>query len=76
MNEYGVIQLGGYLLSLPGAFLYLSSMYLAIRLAWLVSGDENVKHFRLTKFSVFGMLFISSVVLLWIQLGVWFYVKA
>lgn len=75
MNEYGVVQLGEYLLSIPGAFLYTVGLYLAMRLAWLLA-DQETKHFRFTKFVAFGVLFVSSVTLLWVQLGVWFYVKA
>lgn len=76
MNEYGVVELGGYLLSVPGAFLYTSSIYLMAMLAWKLAEDEEVAHFRFTRFTVFALALISTMTLLWIQLGVWFYVKA
>jgi hypothetical protein len=76
MNEYGVIQLGEYLLSFPGAVLYLTSTFLGIALAWGLATYNETLHFRLTKFVVFGTLIVSAVTLLWIQVGVWFYVKA
>ena len=76
MNEYGVVQLGEYLVSFPGAILYLISTFLGGLLAWGLASDDKVLHFRLTKFLVYGMLFVSAITLLWIQLGVWFYVKA
>jgi hypothetical protein len=83
MNEYGVVQLGEYLVSVPGAILYLISTFLGGLLAWGIASNSKVLHlktkvlhFRLTKFLVFGLLFVSAITLLWIQLGVWFYVKA
>lgn len=76
MSEYGVVQLGEYLVSVPGALLYAVGTYLAIGLAWALSDYRGTKHFRFTKFAVFGMLFVSVITLLWIALGVWLYVKA
>jgi hypothetical protein len=76
MSEYGVVQLGEYLVSVPGALLYSVGAYLAIGLAWALSDYRDTKHFKFTKFAVFGTLFVSIMTLLWIALGVWFYVKA
>ena len=76
MNEYGVVQLGEYLVSVPGAVLYLASTFLGLALAWGFAIDNETSHFKLTKFIFFGTLIVSAVTLLWIQVGVWFYVKA
>lgn len=76
MDEYGVVQLGEYLVSVPGAILYLVSTFLGGLLAWGIATSKPVVHFRLTKFAVYAVLFVSAITLLWIYLGVWFYVKA
>jgi hypothetical protein len=76
MNEYGVVQLGEYLVSIPGAILYLVSSFLGGLTAWGIATNNSTSHFKLTKFFIFGVLFVSAVTLLWILMGVWFYVKA
>lgn len=76
MNEYGVVQWGEYLVSLPGGVLYLVSLSLAVLLAWGLTADDFSSHFRLTRFAILSVLLLSLVTLLWTQLGVWFYVKA
>lgn len=76
MNEYGVIQIGKYLLSVPGAFLYATAIFLMVRLAWELSGDDAGTPFRFTKFVAYALAFGSTATLLFIQLGVWFYVEA
>ena len=76
MNEYGVVQLGEYLVSVPGAVLYLASTFLGLALAFGLATNNETSHFKVTKFIVFGTLIVSAVTLLWVQVGVWFYVKA
>jgi hypothetical protein len=76
MNEYGVVQLGEYLVSIPGAVLYLVGIFLGGLLAWGLSSNDSLPHFRMTKFVVLALFFTSSVTLLWTLMGVWFYVKA
>jgi hypothetical protein len=76
MNEYGVVQLGEYLVSFPGAVLYLASTFLGMALAWGLAINSETSRFKLVKFVVFGALIVLAVTLLWIQVGVWFYVKA
>ena len=76
MNEYGVVQLGEYLVSFPGAVLYLASTFLGMALAWGLAINNETSRFKLVKFVVFGALIVLAVTLLWIQVGVWFYVEA
>ena len=76
MNEYGVVQLGGYLLSVPGAFLYAIGIFLSLSLARGLAENSQTEHFKLTKFIVYALLLSFLTTVLWIQLGVWFYVKA
>ena len=76
MNEYGVIRLGEYLLSVPGAFLYATAIFLMVSLAWKLSGDGIRTPFRFTSFVVYALALVSTTILLFTQIGVWFYVEA
>jgi hypothetical protein len=76
MNSYGVVPVWDYLLSIPGAVLYLLSVSLGVALSWGLASGDSTGHFKLTKFAVLALIFSSLTTLFWIQLGVWFYVKA
>jgi len=72
MDAYGVIQLGGYLLSIPGLLFYLFSSVAFVFLLWRLSDG----YFRLTKFVILSAATIVFWTLGLVELGLWFYVKA
>lgn len=76
MNEYGVVQLGDYLLSVPGAIIYTVTIVLLLLLSRGVASEYFQKNFRLTAFLLFLVASSGLWTWLFVQIGLWFYVKA
>jgi hypothetical protein len=74
MNSYGVIELGGGLLSIPGVFFYimivLVSVYLSTKLV------DKVLTIPLRKVEYFTAGLSAAVIATWIIIttGMWFYI--
>jgi hypothetical protein len=72
MDSYGVVQLDGYLLSIPGMLFYLAVSTVFVFILWRLSYG----YFRLTRFAILSILSVASWTVALIELGLWFYVKA
>lgn len=76
MDSYGVFQAGEYLISLPGAVIYLLTLLAAFRVALKVTEDRSPEQFKSGVFVSVLVFLCFLVTWIWIISGLWFYVKA
>jgi len=75
LNDYGVIEMSGGLLSIPGLVFYiLSTATLVAGSVWLVNASVP-KPYRRLNYIYAGLATISISTWLNIGLGLWFYVR-
>jgi hypothetical protein len=74
MNSYGVIELGGGLMSLPGLFFYIMIVLVAIYLSTKLV--DKVLTIPLRKVEYFTAGLSAAVIATWIIIttGMWFYI--
>jgi hypothetical protein len=75
MDSYGVIQIGDNLLSIPGAFLYTFTLFLGLLLVGRLTDGIPLKY-RAFNVLMYWLCFAAIVTWGYVNLGLWFYVKA
>lgn len=75
MDSYGVVEVFDHLLSIPGAFIYTFILFLGLLLVGRLTEGIPIRY-RALNVLMYWLCYVAIITWGFINLGLWFYVKA